>query len=125
MKNFPASINMHIFRFFSHPVADAIRKRISEFQAISSQYGSSDLHTFYILFFLHALPKILDDMYDRMGFSMGIDSNYFRPSLWQLCKSEFPGYVFAHYFVDKNRARFRSNQTFLEHIIVYRINVKD
>ena len=98
MKNFPASINMHIFRFFSHPVADAIRKRISEFQAISSQYGSSDLHTFYILFFLHALPKILDDMYDRMGFSMGIDSNYFRPSLWQLCKREFPGVCFRTLF---------------------------
>ena len=52
MEKLPYSINKHIFRFLSHPVADAIRKRISEFQAFSSQYGSSDLHTFYIFFLL-------------------------------------------------------------------------
>ena len=52
MEKLPPGINAHIFRFLSHPVADAIRKRISEFQAFSSQYGSSDLHTFYIFFLL-------------------------------------------------------------------------
>ena len=46
MEKFASSINKHIFRFLSHPVAEAIRKIISEFQAFSSQYGSSDLHTF-------------------------------------------------------------------------------
>ena len=98
----PASINKHIFRFLSHPVSDTIRKRISEFQAFSSPYGSSDLHIFYMFIFLgrkiSALPKILDDMYERMGVSMGIDSNYFRPSLWQLCKREFPGVCFRTVF---------------------------
>ena len=67
MEKLPSSIKAHIFRFLSHPVADAIRKRISEFQAFSSQYGSSDLRTFYISFFserkINARPTILDVMY--------------------------------------------------------------
>ena len=48
MEKLPSSINAHIFRFLSHPVADAIRDRITEFQTFSGQFGSSDLHTFYI-----------------------------------------------------------------------------
>ena len=105
---------MHIFRFLSHPVADAIRNRITEFQTFSGQYGSSDLHTFYIFLFLarkmDALPKLLDEMYERLGVSVGIDSDYFRPSLWQLYEIQFPGYFARHYFVDNNRAAFWSNQ---------------
>ena len=101
-ENLPSSINVHIFRFLSHPVADAIRNRILEFQAFSSQYGSSDLHTLYIFFFLDrkmdALPKLLDEMYERLGVSVGIDSDYFRPSLWELYESQFPGYFSQHYF---------------------------
>ena len=110
----PSSIHVHIFRFLSHPVADAIRNRITEFQTFSSQYGSSDLHTFYIFFFLErkmdALPKLLDDMYEQLGVSVGIDSDYFRPSLWQLYEIQFPGYCSRHYCADSNRAAFRSNQ---------------
>ena len=95
METLPYSIHAHIFLFLSHPVADASRQRISEFRAFSSQYGSSDLHTFYIFVFLerklNALPKILDEMYERLGVSVGIDSDYFRPSLWGLYESQFPG----------------------------------
>ena len=51
----------HIFRFLSHPAADAIRKRISKYQAFSSKYESSDLHTLYIFLLLdkkaNARPK--------------------------------------------------------------------
>jgi hypothetical protein len=114
MEKLPSSINAHIFRFLSHPVADAIRNRITEFQTFSGQFGSSDLHTFYIFFFLErkmdALPKLLDEMYERSGVSVGIDSDYFRPSLWQLYEIQFPGYFSRHNFVDNNRAAFRSNQ---------------
>ena len=99
MENLPSSINVHIFRFLSHPVADAIRENITEFQTFSGQFGSSDLHTFYILFFLErkmdALPKLLDEMYERPGVSMGIDSDYFRPSLWQLYEIQVPGVLLA------------------------------
>ena len=88
MENLPPGIKAHIFRFLSHPVADAIRGRITEFQS----FGSSDLHTFYIFFFLqrklNALPDILDEMHD----SMDIDSYYFRPSLWELYEKQFIGY---------------------------------
>ena len=88
METVPSSINVHIFLFLSHRVADATRNRITEFQTFSSQYGAYDLHTFYIFFFLErkmdALPKLLDEMYERLGVSVGIDSDYFRPSLWQL-----------------------------------------
>jgi hypothetical protein len=67
-----------------------------EFQTFSRQFGSFDLHTFYVFFFLErkmdALPKLLDEMYERLGVSVGIDSDYFRPSLWQLYEREFPGY---------------------------------
>lgn len=52
MKQLPPSINNYIFRFLSHPVADAIRDRVTEFQTFAKQFGSSDLHTFYIFFFL-------------------------------------------------------------------------
>ncbi len=46
MEKLPSSINNNIFRFLSHPVADAIRDRISEFQDLNSQYESvSELHT--------------------------------------------------------------------------------
>ena len=114
MEKLPTSIHKHIFRFLLHPVSDAIRKMISEFQAFSSQYGSSDLHTFYIFFFLDrkmdALPKLLDEMYERLGVIVGIDSDYFRPSLWQLYEIQSPGYFSRHYFVDTNRAAFRSSQ---------------
>ena len=114
MENLPSSINVHSFRFLSHPVADAIRNRITEFQTFSSQYGSSDLHTFYIFFFLDrkmdALPKMLEEMYERLVVSVGIDSDYFRPSLWQLYEMQVPGSFSQHYFVDNNRATFRSNQ---------------
>ena len=75
MENLPSSINAHIFRFIAHPVADTIRNRITEFQTFSGQFGSSDLHTFYIFFFLErkmdALPKHLDEMYERLGVSVG------------------------------------------------------
>ena len=129
MEKLPSSINAHIFRFLSHPVADAIRNRITEFQTFSSQYGSSDLHTFYIFFFLErkimALPKILDEMYERLGDSVGIHSDYFRPSLWQLYESHFPGYFSQNYFVVKHRATFRWNQTVFNQIFVNgRIHVK-
>ena len=114
MEKLPSSINAHIFRFLSHPVADAIRNRITEFQTFSGQFGSSDLHTFYIFFFLErkmdALPQLLDEMYEQLGVSVGIDSDYFRPSLWQLYENQFPGYFSRHYFVDTNRAAFRSSQ---------------
>ncbi len=52
MEKLPCSIKSHIFRFLSHPAADAIRNRIMEFQTFSRQFGSSDMHTFYIFFFL-------------------------------------------------------------------------
>ena len=115
MKQLPPSINNYIFRFLSHPVADAIRDKVTEFQTFAKQFGSSDLHTFYIFFFLEikitALPRILDEMYEQLGVSVGIDSDYFRPSLWQLYESQFPGYFFSHhFFADTNRATFRSNQ---------------
>ena len=78
MEKLPSSINAPIFRFLSHPVADAIRNRITEFQTFSVQFGSSDLHTFYIFFFLErkmdALPQLLDEMYERLGVSVGIAS---------------------------------------------------
>ena len=114
MEKLPTSINTYIFRFLSHPVADTIRNKRTEFQAFSGQYGSPALHTFYIFFFLErkimALPKILDEMHERLGDSVGIDSDYFRPSLWQLYESQFPGYFSRQYFVDTNRAAFRSSQ---------------
>ena len=114
MKQLPPSINNYIFRFLSHPVADAIRDKVTEFQTFSVHFGSSDLHTFYIFSFLDrkmdALPRILDEMYEHFGVSMGIDSDYFRPSLWQLYESQFPGYFSHHLFIDTNRATFRSNQ---------------
>ena len=91
MENVPPGINAHIFRFLTHPVADVIRDRIKEFQS----FGSSELHTFYIFFFLqrklNALPDILDEMHD----SMEIDSYYFRPGLWELYESQFPWYFSA------------------------------
>ena len=114
MKQLPPSINNYILRFLSHPVADAIRDRVTDFQTFAKQFGSSDLHTFYIFFFLErkltALPRIHDEMYEQLGVSVGIDSAYFRPSLWRLYESQFPGYFSQHFFVDTNRATFRSNQ---------------
>ncbi len=87
MEILPPGINAHVFRFLSHPVADAIRDRITEFQS----FGSSDLHTFYIFLFLqrklNALPVLLDEMHD----SMEIDSYYFRPALWELYESQVLG----------------------------------
>ena len=80
MENLPPGINAHIFRFLSHPVADAIRGRNTEFQS----FGSSDLHTLYIFFFLQrklsALPDLLDEVHDHMD----IDNYYFRPGLREL-----------------------------------------
>ena len=112
MANLPPGINTHIFRFLSHPVADAIRDRVTEAQS----FGLSDLHTFYIFFFLqrklNAFPEILEEMHDRME----IDSYYFRPGLWELYESQLPGYDLQHYFVDTNRVAFRSSN-----IICYRI----
>ena len=103
MDKLPININKHIFRFLSHPAADAIRNRISEYQAFSSKYDSSALHTFYIFFFLdkkiNALPKMLNELYDRLGVRMGVDSDYFRPSLWQLYESVYPGYFSNAFFV--------------------------
>lgn len=76
MKQLPPSINNYIFRFLSHPVADAIRDRVTEFQTFAKQFGSSDLHTFYIFFFLErkitALPRILDEMYEHLGGSVWV-----------------------------------------------------
>ncbi len=114
MKQLPPSINNYIFRFLSHPVADAIRDSVTDFQTLSNQFGSSDLHTFYIFSFLErriaALPRILDEIYEQLGVSMGIDSDYFRPSLWQLYESQYPGYFSENFFVDTNRATYRSNR---------------
>ncbi|MFM7983356.1 MAG: hypothetical protein ACKPKO_28940 [Candidatus Fonsibacter sp.] len=63
-----------------------------------------------------AFLSIIDDMYEQIGVSMGIDSDYFRPSLCQLYESQFPGYFSQHFFVDNNRATFRSNQRIYSHI---------
>ena len=43
MDNLPPGINAQIFRFLVHPVADAIRDRITQFQS----FGSSDVHAIY------------------------------------------------------------------------------
>ena len=103
MDEIQVSINTHIFRFLSHPAADAIRNRISEYKGFSSKYESSDLHTFYLFLLLekkvNGLPKILDELYDRLGVRMGVDSDYFRPSLWQLYESVYPGYFSNAFFV--------------------------
>ena len=115
MSTLPSSIHAHIFRFLSHPASDAIRARISESQAFSSQYGSSGLHTFYMFFFLDkklsALPQILYEISDNLGFRMGDDSGYFRPCQWQVYESQFHGlFLKTKVFVNNNRACFRSNQ---------------
>ena len=121
MEKLPCSIKSHIFRFLSHPVADAIRNKTTEFQTFSGQFGSSDLHTFYIFFFLErkmdALPQLLDNLYEQLGVSVGIDSDYFRPSLWRLYESQFPGYFSRHSFVGNNRASFPSNRIILNQIL--------
>ncbi len=86
-----------IFRFLSQPATDAIRGIISEFRAFSSQYGSSDMHTFYIYFFLErkmmALPNIIDEIHEQFGNNVGIDSDCFRPSLRRLYESHFRGTI--------------------------------
>ncbi len=46
MNQLPSSINNYIFWFLSHPVADAIRDKVTEFQTFANQFGSSDVHTF-------------------------------------------------------------------------------
>ena len=129
MENLPSSINAHIFRFLSHPVADAIRNRITEFQAFSSQYGSSDLHTFYIFFFLDrkmdALPKLLDEMYERLGVSVGIDSDYFRPSLWSSTRANSLGTFRSTTLSTIIGQPFGRAKKILSNIIIYRIHVKD
>ena len=70
MDKLPISINKHIFRFLSHPAADAVRNRISEYKAFSSNHKLSHLHTFYIFLLeqkVDGLPQILDELYDRAG----------------------------------------------------------
>ena len=84
MENLPPGINAHIFRFLSHPVADAIRDSITEFKTFGA--------FFFLQRKLNALPDLLDEMHDRME----IDSYYFRPGLWELCESQFPGYFPQH-----------------------------
>ncbi|MFM7986979.1 MAG: hypothetical protein ACKPKO_47465 [Candidatus Fonsibacter sp.] len=44
---------------------------------------------------IRALPRILDEIYEQLGVSMGIDNDYFLPSLWQLYASPFPGYFLS------------------------------
>ena len=105
----------HIFRFLSHPAADAIRDRISEFQAFSSQHASSsDWHTFYSFFLdkkMHETIDILDDMYDRLGVRVGVDDTYFRPSLWRLYESQFPG-CFSQGLLVNSRSVYRTSVSF-------------
>ena len=105
MEKLPSSINAHIFRFLTHPVADAIRDNITEFQSFADPNGPSDKHTFYIFFFLErklsALSKVLDEIPEGVPF----DNHYFRPSLWELYERQFPGYFF--------------HSVSLEHIIEY------
>ena len=84
MEKLPSNINNNIFRFLSHPVADAIRDRISEFQALNSQYESvSELHTFYIFFFCDKKIRrsigIMEGMYKRWGVCVCVDDTWFRP----------------------------------------------
>ncbi len=72
----PVGISNHIFRFLSHPVADATRDRISECQACSNQReSSSDLHTLYIHVLLdnkiHGTMNFLDDGYETIGGARG------------------------------------------------------
>ena len=130
MKQLPSSINNYIFRFLSHPVADAIRDRVTDFQMFSKQFGSSDLHTFYIFIFVEkkiaALPRILDEMYEQLGVSMGIDSDYFRPSLWQLYENQFRGTFRSTSLSILTGQRFGQTTGFiLESNNLYRIKVKD
>ncbi len=40
-----------------------------------------------------ALPKIIDEIHEQFGDNVSIDSDYFRPSLWRLYESHFPGTV--------------------------------
>ena len=131
MIKLPISINKHKFRFLSHPAADVIRNRISEYQAFSSKYEADDLHTFYIFFFLekkvHGLPKILDDLYESFGVRTGVESDYFRPSLWQLYESVYPGYFLLSnaFFVSGRSTIVRPNRRhFLSNLKLYRTTAK-
>ena len=96
MDKLPPSINAHIFLFLSHSVSGAIRKRIVECQAVSIPIRS---HTFYICFFLdmkiHVIIGVLDCMCDCLGVRVGVDDTYFRPRLWRLYESQFPGSFFV------------------------------
>ena len=94
MEKLPSSINAHIFRFLTHPVADAIRDNITEFQSFADPNGPSDKHTFYIFFFLGRKLSALSKLLDEIPECMDIDSYYFRPSLWELYEKQFPGYFF-------------------------------
>ena len=107
MNKIPAGVQNHIFRFLTHPAADAIRERISEFQAFSSQHEStSHLNTFYIFFFLDKKIRdtiaIIDDMYERLGVRVGVDDSYFRPSLWRLYENQFLGYFSCKFYTNTN-----------------------
>ena len=78
-------------------MVDVIRNRISEYQAVPSKCEADVLHTFYIFFLLdkkvNGLLQIVDELCDRLGVRMGVDSDYFRQSLWQLYENDYPGYV--------------------------------
>ena len=107
MNKLPVGVHNHIFRFLSHTAADAIREIISEFHAFSSQHEStSELHTFYIFFFLDKKNSdtiaIMDDMYERLGVRVGVDDSYFRPSLWRLYESQFLGYFLLNFKFNTN-----------------------
>ena len=45
-----------------------------------------------------AFPKIHDEMNEQFGDNVCVDSDYFRPSVWRLYESHFPGYFFATLF---------------------------
>ena len=94
MEKLPPSINAHIFRFITHPVADAIRDNNTEFQSFAHPNGPSDQHTFYIFFFLGRKLSALSKLLDEIPECMDIDSYYFRPSLWELYEKQFLGYFF-------------------------------
>ena len=105
MDKLPSRIHAHIFRFLTHPVADAIRDNITEFQSFANPIRPSDKHTFYIFFFLGRKLRALSKLLDEIPECMDIDSYYFRPSLWELYEKQFPGYFFR--------------SVSLEHIIEY------
>ena len=111
-QDLPEEIRSRIYKFMSHPLADAMRPLVEHWrewddslQGFFEEHLTVSANTFYMFHFsnqkLKKVAQGLERVQTKFGIRLGVSERSLRPRLWRMCEPEqagFFGYVWPDHW---------------------------